>query len=100
MLDEKSVKAIADHLNRKLLKQYIQELKREEKKSMIFITTPKPLTVADREKVKELFPKKRIIEEIDPSMINGIKIVKNDEAYEMDLNRTFHDIIRFISNND
>lgn len=97
-LDENSVKAIADKLNRTLLKQYIKEIKHEEKKSIVFVTTPKPLDETARGKIKELFPKKRIIEEIDPSMINGIKIVENDEEYEMDLNKTFHDIIRFISN--
>jgi F0F1-type ATP synthase delta subunit len=65
---------------------------------MVFVTTPKPLATSDREKITQLFPKKKIIEEIDPVMINGIKIVENDEEYEMDLNRIFHDIIRFIGN--
>lgn len=97
-LDDKSVKAIGEKLNRKLLKEYIKGLKQEEKKSMVFVTTPKPLTTANREKIKKLFSNKRIVEEIDPTMINGIKIVENDEEYEMDLNRVFHDIIRFIGN--
>lgn len=99
-LDEKSVKMIADRLNRNILKQYISLLKQEEKKKMIFVTTPKPLTTKEKEKIKSLFPKKKIVEQIDPSMIAGIKIVQNDEAYEMDLNQTFHDIIRSVSNND
>jgi F0F1-type ATP synthase delta subunit len=99
-LDEKSVKMIADRLNRSILKQYIALLKQEEKKKMVFVTTPKPLTEKEKEKIKSLFPRKKIIEQIDPSMIAGIKIVQNDEAYEMDLNQTFHDIIRSVSNND
>lgn len=99
-LDEKSVKTIADHLNRNLLKQYIKALKHEEKKQIVLVTTPKPLTANDREKIAKLFPKKKIIEQTDPAMINGIKVVENDESYNMDLNSTFHDIIRFISNND
>ena len=99
-LDEVTVKKIADKLNRNMLKIYISMLKQEEKKKMVFVTTPKPLSKSDREKVKSLFPKKKIVEEIDPSMIGGIKIVENDEAFEMDLNRTFRDIIRFVNNND
>jgi F0F1-type ATP synthase delta subunit len=99
-LDDATVKKIADKLNRSMLKLYIGMLKQEEKKKMVFVTTPKPLSIKDREKLKSLFPKKKIVEEIDPSMIGGIKIVENDEAYDMDLNRTFHDIIRFVNNND
>ena len=99
-LDESTVKKIADKLNRNMLKLYISMLKHEEKKKMVFVTTPKPLSGKDREKIKSLFPKKKIVEEIDPSMIGGIKVVENDEAFDMDLNRTFHDIIRFVNNND
>src|SRR5579872_6005365 len=83
-LDEKSVQMIADKLNRSILKQYISMLKAEEKKNMIFVTTPKPLAKKEREKILSLFPKKKIIEQIDPSMIAGIKIVEKDNAYEMD----------------
>jgi F0F1-type ATP synthase delta subunit len=99
-LDEKTVAAISDKLNRKLLKEYIGLLKYEEKKAIIVVTTAKPLIETEREKIKSLFPKKRIVEQIDPEMIGGIKIVENDEEYEMNLNSTFHDIIRFVSNND
>lgn len=99
-LDEKTVALIADKLNRNILKQYIAMLKQEEKKHMVFVTTPKPLQRTELEKLKELFPKKKIIEQIDPAMIAGIKIVQNDDAYDMDLNQTFSDIIRSVANND
>lgn len=99
-LDEETVKKIADKLNRSMLKMYISILKQEEKKKMVFVTTPKPLSTKDRGKIESLFPKKKIVEEIDPAMIGGIKVVENDEAFEMDLNRTFRDIIRFVNNND
>jgi len=97
-LDEETVKKIADKLNRNMLKLYISFLKKEEKKKIVVITTPTPLNSKDREKIKSLFPKKKIVEEIEPAMIGGIKVVENDEAYEMDINRTFHDIIRFVNN--
>jgi len=99
-LDEKTVQLISDKLNRSILKQYISMLKAEEKRKMVFVTTPKPLAKKELEKISSFFPKKRIIEQIDPAMIAGIKIVENDNAYEMDLNQTFHDIIRSVNNND
>jgi len=98
--DEVTVKQIADRMNRTMLKMYITGLKKIENKKIIYVTTPKPLTSIDREKISELFPKKKIIEQIDPAMLGGIKIIENDEAYDIDLNRIFHDIIRFVSNND
>lgn len=97
-LDDDTVKKIADKLNRNMLKMYISMLKKEEKKKIVFVTTPKPMHAADRDRIKTLFPKKKLIEEVDPQMISGIKIVENDEAYDLDLNKTFHDIIRFVNN--
>ncbi|MGI8419358.1 MAG: hypothetical protein ACR2LN_01805 [Candidatus Levyibacteriota bacterium] len=99
-LDKETVEYIADRLTRNKLKQYINLLKEEERKKIVFVTTPKPLTEDDRKKISTLFPKKAIIEDIDPKMISGIKLVENDEEYEFNLNQTFHDIIRFVSNND
>lgn len=99
-LDENSVQTVADHVDRRMLKQYIKLLKQEENKKVIFVTIAKPLTVEDREKLKALFPNKKVIENIDQAMISGIKIVQNDEEYEINLNRTFHDIMRLVSNND
>jgi F0F1-type ATP synthase delta subunit len=98
LLDEDTVKKISDKLNRNMLKLYIGLLRKEEKKKMIFVTTPKLMSESDRNKIKALFPKKKLIEEIDPTMISGIKIIENDEAYDLDLNQTFHDIIRFVNN--
>lgn len=99
-LDRETVDYIADRLTRNKLKQYINFLKEEERKKIVFVTTPKPLTAADKKKITDLFPKKTIVENIDPKMISGIKLVENDEEYEFNLNQTFHDIIRFVSNND
>ncbi len=97
-LDERSVQIVADNIDRRMLKQYINLLKQVENKKVIFVTTPKPLTTSDREKISALFPKKKVLENIEPSMLSGIKIVQNDEEYEINLNRTFHDIMRVVSN--
>lgn len=99
-LDKETVEYIAERLTRNKLKQYIKLLKEEERKKIIFVTTPKPLSADDKKKIASLFPKKTLVENIDPKMISGIKLVENDEEYEYNLNQTFHDIIRFVSSND
>ena len=91
---------IADHMNRQTLKQYINMLKQEEKRKQVMITSPKALTEQDKKTLGELFPKKKIIYVLDPEMINGIQIADNDKEYELNLNRTFHDIINHLSKYD
>jgi F0F1-type ATP synthase delta subunit len=99
-LDPKTVEMIADHMNRQTLKQYINSLKQEENKKQVTITSPKSLTEKDKETLKNLFPDKRIIYILDPEMINGIQITDNDREYELNLNRTFNDIIDHLSRYD
>ena len=97
-LDEAVVQKVSEQLDRRMLKQYIKLLKSKEQKKLIIVTTPKPLSQHDRERIAALFPEKRLVEHIDAKMINGIKVVNNDDEYEIDLNQTFRDIIRFVTN--
>ena len=99
-LDGKTVEMLADHMNRQTLKQYISLLKQNEKKKQVMITSPKSLKEADKKTLQGLFPKKKIIYVMDPEMINGIQITDNDKEYEVNLNRTFHDIIDHLSKYD
>jgi F0F1-type ATP synthase delta subunit len=99
-LDAKTVELIADHMNRQTLKQYISLIKQNEKKKQVIITSPKSLKDTDKKTLQELFPKKKIIYVMDPEMINGIQITDNDKEYEINLNRTFHDIIDHLSRYD
>ena len=99
-LDGKTVDMLADHMNRQTLKQYINLLKQQEKKKRVMITSPKSLSDADRKTLQDLFPKKKIIYVLDPEMINGIQITDNDKEYEINLNRTFNDIINHLSRYD
>jgi len=99
-LDTKAVEMIADHMNRQSLKQYISLLKQEEKKKQVIVTSPKSLTADDLKLVQAQFPDKKIICVLDPEMINGIQIMDKDTEYEINLNKTFHDIIGYLSNYD
>ncbi len=99
-LDQEIVETIATRLSRQELKQYINLLKQEENKKQIFVTVPRELDSQDQKKIQLIFPDKQITYIIDPSMISGIKIVENDEEYEINLNKTFNDIIQFLSKNE
>lgn len=99
-LDSKTVEMLADHMNRQTLKQYISLIKQSEKKKQVMITSPKSLQETDKTALHNLFPGKKIIYVLDPEMINGIQITSNDQAYEINLNRTFHDIIDHLSKYD
>ncbi len=99
-LDSKTIEMLADHMNRQTLKQYISLLKQNEKKNQVMITSPKSLKETDKKTLQDLFPKKKIIYVMDPEMINGIQITDNDKEYEINLNRTFHDIIDHLSKYD
>ncbi len=99
-LDQEKVETIANNLDRHSLKEYIRLLKQEEAKHEVLITSVVALSDKELEKIQTLFPGKKLIPTVDSSMISGVKIVDKDQEYEINLNRTFHDIIRFLSTND
>lgn len=99
-LDQETVQYIADRLSRNELKEYIKLLKQEEAKKEVLVTSAEKLSKSDVEKIQKLYPNKTIITSIDSSMISGVRIVENNKEYEINLNRTFHDIIGFLSRND
>lgn len=99
-LDQKIVVAIADKLDRKQLKEYIRLLKQEENKKLVYVTSAKELTQDAREMIQARFPNKILSFEIDPTMINGIRIVEQDNEYEISLNQTFNDIIGYLTKYD
>ena len=99
-LNKETVEFIASKLTRNDLKLYIKLLIQEENKNQVFVTASTELDKANQEKIQRLFPGKKIVYSVDPSMITGIKVVENDVEFEINLNRRFHDIIQFLSKND
>ncbi len=99
-LIEEHVKYIAGKLTRNELKEYISLLKAEEIKKQVFVTSAEELSKEDIEKIKKLYPDMQIVTSVDKSMLSGVRIVENNKEYEINLNRTFHDIIGFLSRND
>lgn len=99
-LDSETVNLLADHMNRQTLKQYINSIKQQEKKKQVTITSPRALQDADKKELEKLFPHKKIMYILDPEMINGIQITDNDQEFEVNLNRTFNDIMNHLSEYD
>lgn len=95
ILNSNKAYAIADSLTRYELKQYIIALKNRENKKNVIVFTP---FETNNDKVFEkLFPNKKIIYKIDPSLVLGLKIINNDNVYEFNLKNTLDDIISYIT---
>lgn len=90
-LDKKSVERITPLLLRKDLKQYIKMLKNREQKKTVVVTVTSKKRLYKSEFAK-LYPNKRIVHEIDPSLIAGIKILDNDVLFEMNLKNSLERI--------
>lgn len=96
ILDFNKTHTIADSLkSRNDLKQYINELKNYENKKNVTVTMP--FNVNKAEVFEKLFPNKKIVYKIDPSMILGVKIVNNDNVYEFNLKNMLQNIISYIT---
>jgi len=99
-LNQKNIEIIANKLTRKDLKTYIRLLKQEEDKKIVYVTSAQELTDGSRKMVENRFPDKKILYQVDPRMINGVRIVEIDNEYEMSLNQTFDDIIGYLTKYD
>lgn len=97
-LREEDVLKIADYLKRSELKKYIKALKAKVKQKSVVITLPFPASREEQEKHKEMYPGKKIIYEIDPSLFVGMKIQQNDTITEYDLKDTLENLQEFIVN--
>lgn len=85
-LSEETVKTISGKLKRDDLKLYIKELKTLESKQSLLVTLP---TEDGMEEVKrqliKLYPDKKIVFGVDPTLIAGVRIEDYDNLYELSL---------------
>ncbi len=96
-LDSNTVATVIDLLKkRKLIKEYIRELKREEKRRSIFITTPYQLSREEYDNLTKAYPNKKIMADIDPNLILGARITRGDLTYELDIKDTLENLISHI----
>ncbi len=95
-LDAAKVNKIADLLTKKELKLYIKALKNWERQTKIFIDVPNDsgLNVDD---LNDLFPNKKMVVSIDPTLLLGMRLQDNDDVFEMSLKHTLDKITEHIT---
>ncbi|MCL5970331.1 MAG: hypothetical protein M1450_02435 [Patescibacteria group bacterium] len=96
-LDPEKVEIISRQLDRGELKEYIKALKKREKKNSVIVTLPGLPTDDDKKKFLDLFPNKKIIYNIDPSILVGVKIENNDLITELNLKDAIKNLAEFSS---
>lgn len=98
-LDEKFVKDAAKRLKRSELKTYLRELYSLENKKTIKVFLPND-DQGNAKMVYQVFRKmysnKKILIEIDPTLIAGIRIQNNDNIYELSFKSLFSNLLTSI----
>lgn len=95
MLSPKNVNRIAGLLRRIDLKQYIREIKIQERKLTVFIDIPIN-NVGIKDKFNRIFPDKKISYCNDPTLMLGARITADDMLLEINLRNTLDKILLFI----
>ncbi len=97
-LDPKKVNLIKKYLKRKDSRNYIKELSRIINKKTLIVTSVLSLNEEDRKKISSLFPGKKITYNIDRSLMMGVRIIEDDNIYELNLKNTLENIAAHIIN--
>jgi F0F1-type ATP synthase delta subunit len=100
-LDGKKVNSIARLLKRSDLKEYIKTLKSMESGKKVIVLIPNMSLIKRNDLQKtftNLFPRKKVLYEEDPSLILGVKVINNDLVYEFSLKNTLEDMGSFLEN--
>jgi F0F1-type ATP synthase delta subunit len=85
-LDHDKIEKIAKNLKREDLKAYIKSLKTLESRRTVTVTLPSEEGIREiKEQFDRIYPDKKIVFTIDPSLLTGIKVVDFDNEYELSL---------------
>ncbi|MBI2621715.1 MAG: hypothetical protein HYW63_03700 [Candidatus Levybacteria bacterium] len=85
-LDRRKVFAFARVLRRRDLRKYIRFLKNFEDRMTLRVTLPTETEVGRvRRRLSKIFPNKKIVFTIDPTMLAGIRVIDYDNVYELSL---------------
>ena len=97
-LNSKNVESVAQLLGRCDLNLYIKALKRQERKLSVFIDVPIN-NVSVKGKFKGIFPNKKIIWNIESSLMLGVRVIDDDMLFEMNLKNTLDKILSYMREN-
>jgi F0F1-type ATP synthase delta subunit len=85
-LDRDKIAKITKNLKREDLRVYIKDLKILEAKKTVTITLPSEDGLREiQNHFTKIYPDKKLIFAIDPSLLTGIKVVDYDNEYELSL---------------
>lgn len=84
---------------REHLKEYASALKRKEKSMSVFIDVPTNNFDQYKKQLKKIYPNRKIIWNIDPSLLLGVRITEGDNVFEMSLKKSLDSIISKIGHN-
>lgn len=99
-LDEKKVSHIAKILSKNDLKQYVRTLKEHEKKNTVYVSLPSEPSKQEAAKFNHLYAGKKVVFNLDPSLLLGARLVDGDDVFEYSLNTTFEDFLRHLTTNN
>jgi len=94
-LNVAKINKIVDLLTKKELRLYIKALKNWEKKNKITIEVADK-TGFDLSGFEDLFPDKKMVVTVDPSLMLGLRLQNNDDIFEMSLKNTLEKITEHI----
>lgn len=97
-LDPKKVEKIVRLLNRSMLKLYIKALKQKEAALSVSIDSVFPIHPQQKETLAGLFPEKKITYVIDPTLLAGLKVTKDDIIFEMSIKGALDTMLERIRN--
>ncbi|EKD87018.1 MAG: hypothetical protein ACD_37C00072G0002 [uncultured bacterium] len=85
-LNKKTTIEIAKSLKRSDLKVYVKKLKTLEAKKTIRVTIPDKIGLDKKKRFfSKIYPDQRIVFDIDPTLLTGIKVTDFDNEYELSL---------------
>lgn len=93
-LDAPRVRKISKLLKKEELKYYIKALKQiENKKTITLVVSDEDIdSVANVvEKIRKIYPDKKILIKTDPTLIAGIKVINDDLIYEVSVKQILED---------
>lgn len=96
ILNEEKAELISRYLSRKELKEYLKELKKWENETSVIISLPRMPEIEEQKIFLNLFPDKKIVYNIDPSLLVGVEIKNNDLIYNFNLKNTLENLVKHI----
>ena len=98
-LNKEKVARITKSLKRVDLKVYIKDLKAIDSKQTVVVTVPDYKGLNEKRKYfSKIYPDKKLVFNIDPSLLTGIKVVDEDNEYELSLKNFFENAVKGSTN--